>query len=415
MAALLPERVVLFHDFSEALGGASYLVQVLIAQLRDRHVPVTFIAGDSGANFKRADVDFIALHGKPLLERSKAGALARGLHNHSAYLAVKDWVTRHDTPGTVYHVHGWSKILTPAIFAALNAVSDRLLLHGHDYFNGCPNGAFFNYPRERDCGFEPLARDCLRSQCDKTSYAQKLWRSGREGLRRALLRGGANASRLLMIHPGQKDNFLRARWPDQKLFPLRNPATPLTAERVPVESNRGVIFIGRISAEKGADLAALAARKAGLPITFVGDGSEIERVRALNPDAVFLGRLDRNGVAKALGRARVAVMPSRWSEPFGLVALEAIGSGVPVIVSDRALIAAEIEQAGFGMALDTANVDAFAKALRSFHTDNDSILAMSRAGHGRYLELCNTESDWGAETLGHYADVLRSTGFRRDR
>ena len=41
-----PDRVVLFHDFSQALGGASYLVQVLIGELRQRGVPVTFIAGE---------------------------------------------------------------------------------------------------------------------------------------------------------------------------------------------------------------------------------------------------------------------------------------------------------------------------------------------------------------------------------
>lgn len=413
MAAPVPERVVLFHDFSEALGGASYLVQVLISQLRERNVPVTFIAGDSGVNFRRSDVDFIALQEKPLLERSAPGAFTQGFYNHRAYRAVKGWIAQHDTPGTVYHAHGWSKILTPAVFAALNRVSDRLLLHGHDYFNGCPNGAFFNYALEQDCALEPLGMACLRSQCDKTSYAQKLWRSGREGLRRKLLKGGANASRLLMIHPGQKGNFLRAQWPKEKLFPLRNPVSPLSAERVRVEDNCGVIYIGRVSAEKGADLAALAAARAGLPITFVGDGGEIERVRRLNPDAVLLGRLDRSGAAKALARARVAVMPSRWSEPFGLVALEAIGSGVPVVVSDRALVAREIEEAGLGVASDTANVETFARTLQILHDDGDRILAMSRAGHERYLDLCNTETEWAEKILGHYADVLWSAEQRR--
>lgn len=415
MAVPLPERVVLLHDFSEALGGASYLVQILIARLRDRRVPVTFIAGDSGANFNRTDIDFVALQGKPLLELSKAGALTKGLYNHRAYRAVKDWIARHDTPGTVYHLHGWSKILTPAIFAALNSVSDRLLLHGHDYFNGCPNGAFFNYAREQDCGVTPLGTACLRSQCDKSSYAQKLWRAGREALRRAFLHGGANATRLLMIHPGQKDNFVRAHWPKEKLFSLRNPVSPLLTARVRVEENRGVIFIGRISAEKGADLAALAAAKAGLPITFVGDGSETERVRRLNPNAVFLGRQDRPGAAKALAQARVAVMPSRWSEPFGLVALEAVGSGVPVIVSERALVAREIADAGFGMALDTADIGAFSRALQLLHSEGGPVTAMSQAGHERYLELCNTETGWAAGILGHYTDVLQAAGYRPGR
>lgn len=410
MTSSLPERAVLFHDFSEALGGASHLVQVLIAQLRDRGIPVTFVAGDSGVAFRRSDVELVALHGKALLQRSRAGALTRGLYSDSAYRATKAWIARNDTPRTVYHVHGWSKILTPAVFGALRRVSDRVILHGHDYFNCCPNGAFFNYPKKRDCDLVPLGAACLRCQCDKSSYAEKLWRSGREGLRRVLQRGGTNAGRLLMIHPAQEASFLRGQWPRERLFAVRNPVSPPQCERVQAERNRGVIFIGRISFEKGADLAALAASRAGLPITFVGDGSEIGKIRQLNPQAVFLGRQDRIGVAQALSRARVAVMPSRWSEPFGLVALEAVGSGVPVVVSSRALVAREIENAGFGLTVDTADVTRFAKVLASLHADDGLVATMSLAGHERYLELCNTEANWADEIIGHYRDVLQSAG-----
>jgi len=401
-----PQRVVIFHDYSEALGGASYLAQILIEQLRHRDIPVTFIAGDDGANFTRDDVEFIALGEKPLLERSKIGAFTKGAYLASARARTAQWIAANDSPRTVYHVHGWCKILTPSIFAALRPVGDRLILHGHDYFNGCPNGAFFNYVTEADCPLTPLSRDCLACQCDKTGYAQKLWRSGREGLRRGLMHGGTKANRLLMIHPGQQPNFERAGWPENKLHPVPNPVSPPLVERVQAETNQGVIFIGRISAEKGADLAAAAAAKASVPITFVGDGAEMDTVRRINPQALLLGRQDRAGVARALSQARIAVMPSRWSEPFGLVALEAIGSGVPAIVSDRALVAQGIAQAGFGLALDTTDVNAFAAALSRLSADNDKVRAMSEAGHARYGELCNSESRWADAIMAHYGKVI---------
>ncbi|MCJ2188603.1 glycosyltransferase family 4 protein [Novosphingobium beihaiensis] len=400
------ERAVLFHDFSEALGGASYLVQVLIAQLRARGIPVTFFAGDDGANFHRRDVEFIPLHGKPLLARSAPGALTLGLCNPRGFLAVRDWIRRNDTPGTVYHLHGWSKILTPSVFGALRPVQERLILHGHDYFNCCPNGAFFDYASERDCTLEPLSRACLRSQCDKSSYAQKIWRAGREGLRRGLAGGVAQASRMLLIHPGQAGPFAAGQWAPEQLFAVRNPVVAPCAERVRAERNRGIVFIGRISVEKGADLAARAAAMAGVPITFVGDGSEVERIRALNPDALFLGRQDRAGVARALSQARLAVMPSRWAEPFGLVALEAIGSGVPAIVSNRALVAGEIAEAGFGVSADTSDIAAFAQVMADLHADDARVAAMSLAGSASYRTLCNSEENWAGEIAAHYRAVV---------
>lgn len=404
-----PERVVLLHDFSQVLGGASHLVQVLIAQLRLRDIPVTFFAGDDGAHFRRQDVEFIALGGKPLLERAKWSAATKGLYDPASCARLREWIVRRDTPHTVYHLHGWSKVLTPAVFRALRPVRERLVLHAHDYFNACPNGAFFNYPADRECTLRPLSGACLHSQCDKGSYARKLWRSTRETLRRGVNGGVAGGNRMLLIHPGQRDNFLVGGWPGERLHAVRNPVTPPCAERIPAERNRGIVFIGRISEEKGADLAASAAARARLPITFVGDGAQLERIRALNPDAVFLGRQDRAGVARALSYARIAVMPSRWSEPFGLVALEAIGSGIPVVLNRRALMAGEIESAGFGLAIDTSDIAAFASLLARLHGDAASVEAMSRAGHARYGQLCNSEDSWAEEIIEHYRRTIAGT------
>ncbi|WP_324698403.1 glycosyltransferase family 4 protein [Novosphingobium aerophilum] len=399
------ERVVLFHDYSEALGGASYLVQVLIEELRSRDVPVTFFAGDTGTNFGRDDVEFIPLNGKSLLDRSTIGALTKGLFNPPSLFRVRDWIRKNDTPGTIYHVHGWTKILSPAVFGALRDVSLRVILHGHDYFNSCPNGAFFNYVTEQDCSLTPLSAACLSCRCDKSSYAHKLWRSGREAVRRVQT-VGANANRMLLIHPGQARNFALGHWPAEKLVAVRNPVTPLAPQRIEAERNNGIIYIGRISAEKGADLAAKAAAMAGIPITFVGDGSEVDHVRAINPDAIMLGRQDRAGAAKALSRAKLAVMPSRWAEPFGLVALEAIGSGVPVIVSNRALVAPEIERAGFGLSANTANLEEFARTLLDLHADNARVKRMSTHGHKNYLNLCNTPESWANTIVNQYEQAL---------
>ena len=407
------DRVVLLHDYSQALGGASHLVQILLDGLRARDLPVTFLAGDDGRNFHRGDVEFIPLHGKALLERSSLGAFTSGFINPPSFLRLRRWITRHDTPGTVYHLHGWSKILTPAIFGALRQVSQRTILHAHDYFNGCPNGAFFDYAREEDCALPPLSRSCLTRQCDKASYAQKLWRSARETARRIALPGGTNVNRMLLIHPGQAEAFKLADWPSDKLAAVRNPVTPLAAHRVRAEGNFGVLFIGRISKEKGADLAAAAAARAGIPITFVGDGSEMDLVRKLNPAAVLLGRQDRQGMARAISTARVAVMPSRWAEPFGLVALEAIGSGVPAIINHRALIASEVAQRGFGLSIDTGDVDRFSQALLDLHGDDDRISRMSHAGHAGYLSLCNTPDDWVARIVDHYRAVLAGPAVQK--
>ena len=90
----------------------------------------------------------------------------------------------------------------------------------------------------------------------------------------------------------------------------------------------GAVFVGRLSAEKGADLLVRAWRAAGRPGDphRRGDGPDRDRVAELaagTPGVRFLGRLDAAGVAAEIRRAAVVVVPSLWYEGFPTVVAEA--------------------------------------------------------------------------------------------
>ena len=123
-----PGRVVLINDRSAEIGGASNLSCLAARILREAGVPVTFFAGDEPSGMTQPQA--IHLNGKPLVERGRLSALAGGLYNRDAYKALRGWVAGHDKPSTIYHVHGWSKILSPSIFRALMPVRERVVLPG---------------------------------------------------------------------------------------------------------------------------------------------------------------------------------------------------------------------------------------------------------------------------------------------
>jgi glycosyltransferase involved in cell wall biosynthesis len=112
------------------------------------------------------------------------------------------------------------------------------------------------------------------------------------------------------------------------------------AEHRPGPGDGGhAMFVGRMTAEKGPDRAILAARRAGLPLVLAAKMREpdeiryfTERVRPLlGSDVELLGEADVAGRVEALRRARVLVNPIRWPEPFGLVMVEALACGTPVV------------------------------------------------------------------------------------
>jgi glycogen(starch) synthase len=126
---------------------------------------------------------------------------------------------------------------------------------------------------------------------------------------------------------------------------IPNPYDHRLFRRLPeVERDQDVVFLGRLVSDKGADLLldALALLKAqGLTpsLTIIGSGPDLtalqEQTHRLDLPAQvhFAGPQSGEPLVQLLNRHRLMVVPSRWNEPFGIVALEGIACGCAIIGS----------------------------------------------------------------------------------
>jgi glycosyltransferase involved in cell wall biosynthesis len=164
------------------------------------------------------------------------------------------------------------------------------------------------------------------------------------------------------------------------------PPLPAAARR------REFLFVGRLNAEKGADMFVRAAALAlpSLPGwsarmiggSWFGAGApETPFVTALRGEAAaagveLSGFLPNDAALAAMAEAAVVVLPSRWAEPFARVALEALACGAVLIASDRG----GIPEAAGGAALyaDPDDPAALAEAMRRVAADDALRAAMRR-------------------------------------
>lgn len=397
-------RIVVINDLSHAMGGASALAVGSARRFAERGYRVAMLTGDSADGaLEGSGIAVTALGQARLLGRG--GALLDGLWNRAAARMVGGWIAENDTPGTVYHLHGWSQILSPSVFAALAPVRERLVISAHDFFLACPNGAFTNFSTGAPCPHTALSRACLAEACDRRGGAHKVWRLARHALQRRVYRPESSPP-VLAIHAAMAPLLARAGIPAEAIRPLPNPVTPFSETRIAAERNDEVLFVGRIEATKGADLALAAARRAGMPIRLVGDGADRARLTAGYPEARFAGRLPPAAIGALAASARVLVMPSRYPEPYGLVAMEAALSGLPVILPPSALLAPDLVAAGAGIAVDPRDTAAFAAALAGLAKDDARVAAMSRAGFTATRHLALSPEAWIDQLLAHYAGRL---------
>jgi glycosyltransferase involved in cell wall biosynthesis/putative flippase GtrA len=119
-------------------------------------------------------------------------------------------------------------------------------------------------------------------------------------------------------------------WPRGVELDLFRPGIPIPREQ---RSRPTALYVGRLAPEKGLHrLAPLAAADSGLDLVLVGDGpARSELAHAYS--ATFTGTLRGEALADAYRRADVFVFPST-TETLGLVLLEALASGLPVVAAD---------------------------------------------------------------------------------
>ncbi|MFZ9855506.1 MAG: glycosyltransferase, partial [Limisphaerales bacterium] len=275
--------------------------------------------------------------------------VTRALHEFRPDVVVVNMFAHHLSPAALLPLHGTPSVLLVSDYKCICPVGSKLL----------PDGTL--------CQDRP-GTVCWKKGCTGLLH----WMRDRP--RYALLCSQLRQFRRIVACSDWVQTALKGHGIEAETLLLPTGNSSPEFRRAPASSPH-LLFLGRLDREKGLDLLIRAFATAADPaddatLRIAGQGPLRGELECLASDlgigdrVTFLGWLDREGIERELARAWALVVPSLWAEPLGLVAVDAVIHGVPVIASEHGGLAEIVEPGISGLLFPNGDVAALAIRLK---------------------------------------------------
>jgi glycosyltransferase involved in cell wall biosynthesis len=324
-------RILIAHNRYQQMGGEDVVFDTESRSLED-----------AGHDVHRFEVDNGSIQGMA----AKVRAAVSVSHNGATIARFRQAI---DAFGPdIVHIHNFFPLLTPGALAASAGGGIPTIQTLHNYRSLCANSMFF-----RD------GKVC--ESCISGSY----WK----GVRHACYRGSAVGS-LAVGRMGQTLRRTAQEFPEHVTFIAltqfskgRYVQGGFDPAQIVVKANalgdpgpgfgdrkRQILFVGRLSHEKGADLLCRIAKDVDAEFVIAGSGPEYDMLRQGAPANVkFLGSVPREQIFALMRESMAVAVPSRWYEACPMTVLEAYATATPVIASNLGSLAELISDGTTGL------------------------------------------------------------------
>ncbi len=357
------KRILVVHNAYQHRGGEDTVVESEIALLRAHgHAVETY----SRSNDDVGGMSSLALARQTLWSERTSYDLAE--------------LVRGFQPDLI-HAHNTFPLISPSLYWAAARAGVPVVQTLHNFRLMCLNALFMREGKVcEDCMGHLPWRGVVRA-CYRGSRPASAALAGMLALHRGLGTYRNKVARYIALNEFCRGKFIEGGLPAERVVVKPNFVDFAAPEPEP---RAGLLFVGRLSVEKGVStLAEAAALLSDATLRVAGDGPEASLLDGL-VGVTRLGSLPSEVVRQEMSRATALVVPSIWYENFPRTIVEAFACGLPVIASRIGALAEIVRDGETGLLFEPGNARDLGDKLAWALAHPEQMAAMGRNARAQY-------------------------------
>ncbi len=340
-----PLHVVVVHCAYQQRGGEDVVVESEVQMLQSRGHRVTLLSRDNEEARGMGTVDLMQQTLWSRRSRRELAAICEA------------------APVDILHAHNTFPLVSPSVYWEAASRGIPVVQTLHNFRLACPQAMLLREGKVcEDCVGKVPWRGAVRG-CYRQSVASSTVLAGMLTLHRAAGTWSRKVTRYIALNDFCRRKFIEAGLPQERILVKAN----FVRDAAPPEGGprRGLLFVGRLSPEKGVQT--LSDALAVLPpqcLRAAGTGPQADLLAQAAGDAGMLGALDAASVRREMGSAIALVLPSIWYENFPRTLVEAFSCGLPVIASRIGALAELVQDGVTGLLVEPSSASDLAAKMR---------------------------------------------------
>ena len=312
----------------------------------------------------------------------------------------------------IVHVHNTFPLVSPAIFSAIGDRAKRVLTL-HNYRTVCPAAIPMRGGQVCTvCIDRRAVGPALRHGCYRGSRLATIPLALNVALHRAVGTWQEQVDAFITLSDFQKQTMVAAGFPAGKIFVKPNFVSGVPTVRAWSEREPAVVFVGRLSREKGVSALIGAWRQWGASapeLRLIGDGPLRGELagEARGLSIRFLGQLTGEETQREIAKAKLLILPSECFETFGMVVIEAFAHGTPAAVSQLGPLPSIVGQEKTGVLFRPADPADLLASVSAVWADDKKLAQMGAAARKEFDEKYTEQANY-QQLMGIYEQVLKA-------